>query len=175
MRQVERDPLPADMGGDMPMNPAFQSIISKWLTQGEILEKFFGKDGASKDPALAFYNDPGWLQWYSMQMQQPAQDAQTASVDLQNQGTQMQLEQAQDDSQHPLDPNIATVHEGIDQLSRIFKPQAEQPVTKSEKMITPNNKKLLSQQHQLTRKIVDKFEIASRQEIENIKKMLLKK
>jgi len=175
MRQIEKDPLPPEMGGDMPLNPKFQAVIQKWMTQGEILEKFFGKVGASKDPELAFYNDPGWLNWYSTRhMQQPAQAAQTDSVNLQNQGQAMQLDQMAAEQQQQLDPNIATVSEGVDQLSNAFAPKLSDQVAKSEKGVSPNNKKLLAQQHMLVKKVINEWEKDARQEIENIKNVLLK-
>jgi len=171
MRQVERDPLPPDMCGDVPLNPKFQAVMFKCMTMGEILEKYCGKKGASKDPNLAFYNDQGWLSWMQLKMGAKQAQVQTDSIELQNQGQAMQLAQMQDETQQELDPNVATVSEGVDQLSRVLKPAQ---MTKSEKQITPNNKKLLAQQNMLVKKVMNAWQQDARQEVENIKNILLK-
>jgi hypothetical protein len=167
MKQVEKDPLPKEMGGDMPLNPVFQSTLAKWCTMGEIQEHFFGKTGASKDPNLAFYNDPGWLQWFQInQLAKPQSDAQTDAINLQNQGQAMQLDQMANQDQNQLDPNISTVDEGVTQLGNQF--------GKAERVLTPNNKKLLAQGEMITKKVVSSFEHESRQMMEDIRKMLMK-
>jgi hypothetical protein len=151
----------------MPLNPAFQNVLKTWLTMGEIQEAFFGKTGASKDPELAFYNDQGWLQWYQIKkLAQPQSDAQIDSINIQNKGQAMQVDQMAAQDQNQLDPNISTVDEGVNQLSA--------NLGKNERILTPNNKKLLAQQKMLTRKVVGVWEDGSRQMMEDLKKILLK-
>ena len=69
LERFEKDPLPKSMGGDFPLNPAFQTVVKNYRTFGEIQEYFFGVEGASKDPSKAFYENPMWFQYQQMLMQ----------------------------------------------------------------------------------------------------------
>jgi hypothetical protein len=59
---VEKPRIPKEVGGDIILNPQFWAQVEKYLTFGEILENFFGKKGASKDPRFDFYQNPFYLQ-----------------------------------------------------------------------------------------------------------------
>lgn len=74
LERVEKKPLGAALGGTIPLNPAIQAVWDKYLTVGQILEKFFGVQGAAQDQSLAYRRDPFWFQW--VQLQQQAQMAQ---------------------------------------------------------------------------------------------------
>lgn len=86
--KVEKDPLPAALGGDVPLNPAFHTLVlDKYVTVGVICEYLLGMKGASKDPTLAYVNNPIWIQFQGMllqekQLQQQAQ-AQAQQVQAQ--------------------------------------------------------------------------------------------
>jgi hypothetical protein len=67
MDAVEKDRLPPEMGGDVPLNQQFLQTISPYLTFGEVLEYFFKKKGAAKDPRHQWYNNPMWLQYKQME------------------------------------------------------------------------------------------------------------
>lgn len=67
---VEKDRLPKEMGGDFILNPIFQQAAEKYLTFGQILEFFFNKKDASKDPRFDFYQNPLWFQWKQMEQQE---------------------------------------------------------------------------------------------------------
>ena len=62
--------MASELGGDFPFNSQWQAIADKYLTVGQIKEHFFGQNGASKDPALAYVRDPFWFQWKQLQAQQ---------------------------------------------------------------------------------------------------------
>lgn len=74
LQTVEKEPVGMEYGGQLPLNPAFLQNIDKYFTVGEILERFCGRKGASKDPSLAYRRDAFWFQF--MQMQQQAQQMQ---------------------------------------------------------------------------------------------------
>lgn len=147
LRKVEKPALPKETGADFPLNPQFQQVVKTYMTFGEILEYFMGKPGAAKDPKLAFYGDPNWMAWQNMSKVQIPQGIKTnESIDLQNEGQKIQLEQMdsemeQEAAQQNLDPNIDSVSEGVDQLGGVMK--AERP---------ENHKKLLHQQDATTKK-----------------------
>lgn len=82
LQTVEKDPIGMDFGGSIPLNPAFQQLLDKYFTVGEILERFCGRKGASKDPNYAYPRDPFWFQFQQMQMQaqQMQQQAQAQAM-----------------------------------------------------------------------------------------------
>ena len=69
LERVEKDPVGRQWGGEFPLNPSYQAILDKYLTVGEILEQFFGRQGAAKDPALQYIRDPFWFNYQQMLMQ----------------------------------------------------------------------------------------------------------
>ena len=74
--KVEKEAYGKNWGGEYPLSPSFQAIIEKYMTAGEILEHFFGRQGAAKDPSLAYIQNPFWFQYQQMlQAQQQAQQA----------------------------------------------------------------------------------------------------
>jgi len=81
LEKVEKDPVGALLGGQLPLNPQYQAVLDKYVPVGVILEKFFGMQGASKDPKLQYVRDPFWFQSLQMQMQ-----AQMAQQQQQQQG-----------------------------------------------------------------------------------------
>lgn len=86
LEKVEKDPLPPDMCGDIPLNPQFGQVMQNYMTFGEILEKFMGKKDASTNPQFQFYQNPFWFQWVQIQMQQQ-------QMEMQQQQMQMQAQQ----------------------------------------------------------------------------------
>ncbi len=78
LEKVEKKAIGKVMGGEFPLNPQFQAILDKYKTVGEILEFFFGIEGASKQPQWAYVRDPFWFQWQQLQMQQQQMQQQAA-------------------------------------------------------------------------------------------------
>jgi len=79
LETVEKDPYGAEKGGQYPLNPAVQSLIEKYLTFGQIQERFFGVKGGGDPkthPEWAFYQNEAWMNWMQMQMQQQQAEAQ---------------------------------------------------------------------------------------------------
>jgi hypothetical protein len=93
MERLESKKIDKEFGGDFPFNPQWQQIIEKYLTFGQIREKFFGDKDASKKPELDFYQNQAWFTWqgiYQQQlMQQQAQQLQA------QQGNQLSSNQQQ--------------------------------------------------------------------------------
>jgi hypothetical protein len=170
LRKVEKPALPPSSGADIPLNPQFQAVMKSYMTFGEIQEYFMGKKGASKDPELAFYENQSWLAWQSMsKIQIPQAQKTNQSIDLQNVGQKMQIDQMGDQmeseaAQQNLDPNVGTVSEGVDQLGAVMKGEAD---------LSISHKKLLDQQNMTTKKILEKWKSESREVVEDVKKILL--
>jgi hypothetical protein len=78
LEKVEKRAVGKRMGGEFPINPQFQAILDKYITVGEILEFFFDREGASKDPRWNYVRDPFYQaqQQMLMQQQQMAQQQQ---------------------------------------------------------------------------------------------------
>lgn len=91
---VEKEPVGMSIGGAIPLNPAFQQLLDKYFTVGQILERFCGIKGATKDPQLAYFRDPFWFQFQQLQQQaqqmqmqqQQAQQAQAQGLPPPGQG-----------------------------------------------------------------------------------------
>lgn len=123
LRSVEKEEIPAHLGGDVPLNPVFQQLIFQCLTMGEILEHFFKKEGASKDPRWDYVRDTFYFQHIGMVMQQQQaaaqqqQAQQQAQQTQQAQGGQPQPAQGQpQQGQQGPDPEAQKLVSGIDQL-----------------------------------------------------------
>jgi hypothetical protein len=85
---VEKEPVGQEWGGRFPLNAAYQAVLDKYWTVGQIKEHFFGQVGASKDPKWDYVRDPFWFQ-YQQLLQAKEQMAQ------QQQQQQMQQQQMQ--------------------------------------------------------------------------------
>jgi hypothetical protein len=76
------------------------------MTIGEIMENFFGKVGATKDPRFQWYADPMWMQYQQLVMQKAQMSLQQDQMMLQQQQQQlMQMQgggqdQGQEDDGH---------------------------------------------------------------------------
>lgn len=110
LAQVEKKPVGLEWGGQFPLNPAFQQVVSNYLTFGEILERFFGKEGASKDPKLQFYQNPVWVQMYQLQQQKEQADQQAQAQ--QQQAAAPQPGQEDGDVSKGIDQAIKTLAKG---------------------------------------------------------------
>lgn len=86
LQKVEKKPVGKEWGGEFPMNPAYQAIVDKYLYVGDVLEHFFGRKGASKDPSLHYIHDPMWFQYQQMLLQQQQMAAQQQAQAQQPQG-----------------------------------------------------------------------------------------
>ena len=63
LEKVQKPLITKERGGDFPFNSQYQTIADKYVPVGVILEKFFGIEGASKDPAYQYIRDPFFFQW----------------------------------------------------------------------------------------------------------------
>ena len=86
LERVEKKPMTREWGGTLPLNQIYKSYLDQYFTVGQILEKFCGIQGASKDPALAYRRDPMFFQWYQMQQQVEMAKQQQAQQAQQPQG-----------------------------------------------------------------------------------------
>jgi hypothetical protein len=89
MQQVEKNPIPVELGGDFPLNPQFAALLDKYIPVGVILENFFKQKGAAQDPRWQYVRDPFYFQQQQMTLQK-AQLAMQQSMQAQ----QMMQQQA---------------------------------------------------------------------------------
>src|ERR1035437_1893386 len=70
LQKVEKAAIGMDFGGEFPLNPQFQTVLDKYYTVGQVLERFMGVSGAAKDQKLAYMRDPFWFQYQQLLMTQ---------------------------------------------------------------------------------------------------------
>lgn len=98
MKQVEKNPVPTELGGDFPLNPQFQAIIDKYIPVGTILENFFKIKGAAADSRYQYVRDPFYFQSQQMILQK-------AQMAMQQQMQAQQMMQQQAMAAQGIDPN----------------------------------------------------------------------
>ncbi len=165
MERTEHDPLGKKWGGTFPLNPSWQAAIAPYLTAGEIREKFFGVEGAAKDPQWAYVRDQFWMSWAQMQMQtqqaqQQAQQQQQMAASGQQgppQGDQDPNQPTDDQEQPQGDSEIAN---GADQVM--------QALGKSELTLPPNRRRLVAQHKKIVDSLMDEWERDSKQALREI-------
>lgn len=169
LQTVEKDPIGMDFGGSIPLNPAFQQLLDKYFTVGEILERFCGRKGASQDPKYAYPRDPFWFQYQQMQMQaqQMQQQAQAQAMgvppdgggeappgadgggDGQAQETQSAPGGGGDSGAPPAGDQPADFTTAIDQVIGLL--------SKSENELPPSRRRLLTQHRRIVEKNIEEF------------------
>jgi len=60
--RCEKERLPEELGGEVPMNPLYWQTISPYVPVGMIMEHFFKVKGASKDPRFQYIRDGFFFQ-----------------------------------------------------------------------------------------------------------------
>jgi hypothetical protein len=175
-RKVEKEPYGKQMGGEFPMNPAFQQILDKYLTVGEIKEFFFGIKGASDkkaNPADDYRRDPFYFQQVQFVMQQQqmeeqkkmaeqqiAQQQQQGQQPQQGQPQGQQPQQGQPQGQQPGAQNPDELTTGLDQaLAGMMKTEQDIPLDK---------KNLLLRHNSIVKEIMDSWEKESERALAEI-------
>ena len=184
LSKVEKDPIGKEFGGEFPLNPQFQMVLDKYLTVGQILEKFFGQKGASQRPELAYYRDPFWFQQQQMmlQAQQMQMQQQQAAAQAQQQGAggqpppeggeggggeggqppQEQPQGGEGGGGQPAQKKEegGDLTTGVDQLMGMM--------SKSEAQLPPSKRRLLAQQKKAVTTIMDGWEADSKRMMKEI-------
>jgi intein/homing endonuclease len=144
LEQVEKDPVPVNVGGTFPLNPQWQAIVDKYVPVGVLLEQFFGIEGASQNPEWNYVRDPYFFQnrEFNLQMQMMEQQA--------------QAEQRAQAAGGPPPEEGEEEEGGGGEAAPQADPQAEQDLTrgldqaiailgKSENQLPPSKRRLLAQ------------------------------
>jgi hypothetical protein len=156
LEKVERKLIPKEYGGEIPLNPSFGKMLDAYLTVGEILEFWFGRVGASKDPMLQYRRDPMYFQ--NMQLMQAQQQMQMQQEQMQQQAQAQQMPPQDGQSADPnQDQGQAQAQSGPADLARSIN-QAYELMTKSEANMSPNQRKLLHQQQKTVKWLQKGFE-----------------
>lgn len=178
---VDKKKIEEEFGGDFLFNEAFQAILDKYFTVGQIKARFFGDKKAEKDPSLAYYRDAMWLQWQEVLNQRQMMEIQ-----------QEQIAMAQDQGGSPGQsgpPQAGNVPENGGGKEGNGEPnqQAVQPegeeldlsrgidqligtLSKSEKQLDPSKRRLLAQHRAVVNKILNQWEIESEAVLSDILK-----
>lgn len=175
LERTEKDPLGKRWGGTFPLNPSWQAAVAPYLTAGELREKFFGIEGASKDPKWDFCRDPMWIQWQQMQMQAQQAQQQTQMQQQQPQtgapppdGSSQGQGQAQEDPQQQgQDSGDSEIANGADQVL--------QALGKSELNLPPNRRRLVTQHKKIVDTLMGEWERESKQALREIVNSVKKK
>ncbi len=166
LERVEKDAIGEEFGGEFPLNPAYQAVLDKYFSVGEIKEKFFKCKGAAKDPNLQYFRDPFWFQNVQLQQaqQQMEQQQQAQQQQAQAQQQQDQTQGAEGDGAAPEapDPNEGEVAQGVDQLLQML--------GKSEAQLPPNQRRLLAQHNVIVKTAMDAWEQESERALAEIVK-----
>lgn len=194
LAKVEKTPIGKRWGGEFPLNASFQAILDKYMTVGQILEQFFGVEGAAKDPQYAYVRDPFWFQ--NVQLQQAQQQMQMQQQQMQAQAQQPQQgqlppgqdggegqpeasaqapqgqEQQQGDAQAQQNPQQ---EQGVGQPEQDAAPELTQGIDqalgllgKSEKDLPPTKRRILAQHKKMVKTIMDAWEQDSRKALDEI-------
>jgi hypothetical protein len=146
MRQTEHEPIGRELGGDFPLNIAVQQVIDKHVMVGVILEKFFGIEGASADPRFQYIRDPFFFQWQQYQDQKALMQQQAAQGGGEGgEGGSGDLDGASEE------------------LGGLM--------SKAEKHLSLDNKKLVAQQDQVVKNIMENWEKESKEALDKIVEM----
>jgi hypothetical protein len=62
MNEVDKDPIGAAFGGDMPFNERVRLVMDGYMDAGQVKSRFFRNPAASVDPLLRYKRDAFWLQ-----------------------------------------------------------------------------------------------------------------
>lgn len=153
LEKVEKKPIGVRWGGRFLLNPQWQGVVDKYLLVGDILEHFFGIEGASKDPRFQFVNNPLWFNWIQLMQQQQQLDQQAQQQQAEAQAQQQQAQQEQQDAQGDLSRSV-------DQLSGLL--------TKSEQQLPSSRRLLLQQERKILQNVLESLEADAEQATKDI-------
>jgi hypothetical protein len=170
LERVEKDPIPAQMGGDFPLNPAVQAVIMNHVPFGEILEHFFKRQGAAKDPALGFIQNQWWFNWQQMLMQQ--QQAQQEQQ-MQQQQTQAAAgampQEGQDEITAGAEQALGALGQsGSEKTSEGSSEGSGEKTEKSEQQLTPQARAILSRHKHVVKTTMDSWKRESQESLQKI-------
>lgn len=146
LEKVEKHPVGRRWGGRFLLNPQWQAVIDKYFLVGDVLEYFFGIEGASKDPRFQYVNNPMWFQWQQMQMEMQQMQMQQQQQQQQQQQAQMQQQEGQQEQQE----GQGDLTRSVDQLAGVM--------SKSEQQLPASKKLLLHHQRQVIQHVLKGFE-----------------
>jgi hypothetical protein len=143
LEKVEKKPIGKRFGGQFLLNPQWQAVVDKYFMVGDVMEHFFGMDGASQDPRFQYIRDPFWFNNVQIVMQQQQMEQQAQAQQQQVQAEQQQAQQ-QKDSETP------DLTRSIDQLSGLL--------NKGEHHLSSSKRHLLSHQKRIIQDVLAEME-----------------
>lgn len=159
LRMVEKDEVPDHLGGRFPMSQAYASVLDRYVPVGQILEFFFGVEGASKDPQYQYIRDNYFFQFYQLQLQQKQAEQQQQMAQQQMAQTQQVQGQpgAQPEQQQGQQPAEQQEPKQDDRAVSQLEAGIEGAI-KSLSKIDPNNTKLLARHDNIRSKVKEAWD-----------------
>jgi hypothetical protein len=117
--KVERPKIGKKMGGEFPFNELFQGVLDKYFTVGQIIEHFFGVEGASKKKEYNYIRDQYWFTQQSLVMQEKQNEEQKKMAEEQMK-QQQQMQQQEVSKQKQADSKSNELVSGINQLESLL-------------------------------------------------------
>lgn len=150
LERKEKDPIGKEWGGRFIFNPAWQSILDKYFSVADIKKHFFGLTPTEDD---AYVRDPFWFNFQQLkqQAQQMEQQAQAQQQQAQAEQQSQQEEQGGDD-QGEEESELA---QGADKAMDLM--------SKSEKQLPPNKRRLLHLHKKIVKDTMDQWEKDSKE------------
>lgn len=178
MKQVEKNPVPVELGGELPLNPQFQQVLDKYITVGQILENFFKIKGAAADPRYQYMRDPFYFQSQQMILQKAQMAMQQQMMAQQQMMQQAAMAQGQGDGQEGDNGDQEMSQSSDNQESPTEKTQAvnysilEKTIRNNHDAIT---KQLLKRHREMVDAHMEKWKKESKRAMLDIEKALKKK
>lgn len=171
LEKVEKEPLPAHLGGEVVLNPQFHGLVlDKYVTVGWIREKLLGIPGASKDPRFDYVNNALFFQQAQLiqaaqQAQQQAQQAQEQAAAQQAQAPNTSVRQGPG-AERSASPGTDGQDTRADDLQRSLDDTAKSlgktedgliDLAKAERSLTPAMKRVLKQHRIMVQQTMKDF------------------
>lgn len=154
MEAVQKKPVGKKFGGMMPLNPQWkQGVLDQYVMVGDILEHYFGVEGASKDPRFQYVRDQFWFQWQQLLMEQKEMEAQA----------QQAQQQPQPGQEQPQEEQVGDLTNTTNQLANLL--------NKSEHQLPASKKALLDHQRKIIEHTMATFEREAQDAIKDIVKL----
>jgi hypothetical protein len=162
LERKEKDPIGKEWGGKFLFNPSYQAVLDKYFYQGEIMEYFFDKKGAAKQPDLQFMNNPMWFQFQQLQMQAQQMEQQAQAQQQQAAAQQQQPAEGEDSESEGPGPDEGEIAQGADKAIELM--------SKSEKQLPPGKRRLLHIHKKIVKDAMDEWERDSKQALAEVLK-----
>lgn len=160
LERKEKDPIGQEWGGRFIFNPSWQAVLDKYIPVGEIVEHFFGRQGASQQEDLQYIRDPFWFNFQQLKMQADQLQAQAQQAQQPEQPAGAEGDGGGDSEKGKDEEKESELASGADQAIDLM--------SKSEANLQPNKRKLLALHRKIVKDLMDSWERDSREAVSSI-------